>query len=332
VSLPIFPGGITVMGLLAINLLVGGILRLRMGWRVAGVLITHLAVVFMLVAGLVTQVFAVEGQIALYEGEQADYFEDGEHWEVANGEVGGGTERVVEQKLFQDLEGSAERVFTAPSLPFDLVLSGYVPNARALPKGPNWEAAGPVVDGYGLLAVDPDTEPRRNLAGLHVRVASAGEPERQGLLWGGARLPWTFRADGRSWAVKLRHARYPMPFAIRLDDFRMEEHPGTSMAKAYESHVTKLEGGVSEKVLIEMNEPLRAEGLALFQSQWGQDRESGELYSVLSVWRNPSDKWPEAAMWVMLVGMLVALGQRLARFMKWSALVKPAGQDRGGEA
>jgi len=320
VGLPVFPGGITCMGLTAINLIVGGILRLRWGWRVIGVFITHLGVVFMLVAGLVTHYFASEGQLKLHEGEQADYFIDAQRWEVAiwdTGLTGDGTEHVIEQELFEDLLGEGERTYTSDDLPFDLVLSGYVPNCNALPKGPMWEAAGPVIDGYGLQALAVDTEIERNFAGIHARANGTGEAEVQGLLWGGTLLPWTVEAGGRTWAVKLRHARHAMPFTIRLDEFQMEEYPGTGMAKAYRSYVTRLDGELSERSLIEMNEPLREGGLVFFQSSWGPARGPAGPYSVLSVVRNPSDIWPEIAMWVILLGMLLAFGVRLGRYVVW---------------
>lgn len=320
VSLPVFPGGITCMGLTAINLIVGGIIRLRWGWRVIGIFITHLGVVFMLVAGLVTHYFASEGQLKLHEGEQADYFIDARHWEVAIWDTGltsDGVEQVIEQELIADLFGEEARTFTSDDLPFDLVLSGFVLNCNALPKGPMWEAVGPVVDGYGLQALGVDKEIERNFAGLHARAVVSGETDQPGLLWGGTMLPWTVEAGDRTWAVKLRHARHAMPFAIQLEDFQMEEYPGTGMAKAYRSYVTRLDGEISERSLIEMNEPLREGGLVFFQSSWGRDQMGGGLYSVFSVVRNPSDIWPEIAMWVILLGMLLAFGVRLGRYVVW---------------
>ena len=103
-----------------------------------------------------------------------------------------------------------------------------------------------------------------------------------------------------------------MPFWIQLEDFQKEEHPGTAMARAYRSWVQKVEPDNTERVLIEMNEPLRSDNLILFQSSYGEF--GGRDYSVFSVVRNVSDRWPEFSMWVITVGMLMTFGVRLVKF------------------
>ncbi|MEW6072337.1 MAG: cytochrome c biogenesis protein ResB [Planctomycetota bacterium] len=329
VSLPVFPGGITCMLVLAANMLVGGLYRVRFDSRRAGVVIVHLGIAFLLIAGLVKMLSAVEGHLTLYEGEQADYFQSYHDWEVAVWEVGGaqpGREHVIDDPLLRDLEGGRSRTFVLPGLPFELVLSDFVPNSRVLPKGPRWTAVGPVVDGFALQKLSLEKEAEQNIAGLHVAVRDGGAVQR-GILWGldtgTGPDTWTFRAGDRDWAVRLGHARYPMPFSIRLDDFEKEDHPGISMAKAFRSRVTKLQAGTTyassapdgraEPVLIQMNEPLRDGGLVLFQSSWGPGNAGprDRLFSVFSVVRNPSDRWPELSLWVITAGLLLAFGRKL---------------------
>ena len=78
-----------------------------------------------------------------------------------------------------------------------------------------------------------------------------------------------------------------------------------------------------ERVLIQMNEPLRQDNLVLFQSSYGSTRR-GEEYSVFSVVRNVSDKWPEYSMWVITVGMVLAFGRKLIGFVRNQAKRRPA--------
>ncbi len=332
VSLPIFPAGLTCMGLLAINLVVGGLLRIKPSPRTAGVIITHLGIAFMLIASLVKHSNSDEGHLTLYEGEESDVFKSYQKWEVAVWEVGkpgATTEHVIEHELLVDLTDGKSRSFSFEGVPFELELSNFVGHCDPLPKGPNWEASSPVVDGFALLERPRMKETERHVAGLYGTTTIDGQKQ-EALLWGFERYPWTVEAGGKTWAIGMRHSRYQMPYAIRLDDFQKEEYPGMTMAKAYRSYVYKIDEDGEERVLIQMNEPLREGGLVLFQSGWGPQVGAPDrrLFSTFSVVRNPSDKWPEYALWVITVGMLYDFGRKLFRFiMKSSRKAAPSPGD-----
>ena len=319
-SVPTFPGGLTSMSVLALNLLVGGLIRLRVTKRNVGVAIIHVGIVFMLCAGLVKLAVADEGHLTLFEGERSSHFVSYNLWEVAiwkGGETGDTVVHLIDDEHITDLTDGRSRTFTSPDIPFDLRLSGFLPNCEVLPKGPMWQAAGPVVEGFGLRPLPWEKEAERNVAGLHASADVGGEVK-QGILWGFERHPWTVEVDGEVWGVSLRHQRYPMPFTIVLEDFQKEDHPGITMAKAYRSEVQKIEDGQSERILIQMNEPLRHAGLVLFQSGWGPQNAGpgARLYSTFSVVDNPSDKWPEYSLWVITVGLLMAFGRKLLAFLR----------------
>jgi hypothetical protein len=317
---PYFPGGVTSMSLLTLNLIVGGILRIRWTLRNTGVIVIHFGIVFLLISGLVKLTTAEEGHLTLMEGDRQGYFQSYTRWEVAVWEVSGEgepEELLIPDELLSDLGDAGRRTFTSPDLPFELVLSGFVKNCDVLPKGPRWKASGEVIDGYGILALPPETEAERNLAGLHAEVLADGRSQRA-ILHGAQRAPWVLEAAGRRWAIDMRHERYPMPYEITLDRFEKEDHPGITMAKAFRSFVTRTDERGGEKVLIQMNEPLRDGGLVLFQSSWGPSDAGpdGPFFSVFSVVRNPSDKWPEYSLWVIALGLLLTFGQSLLRFTR----------------
>ena len=320
VELPYFPGGVLSMGLLTLNLMVGGILRIRWTTRNAGVIVIHFGSVFLLVSGLVKLTTAAEGHLSLMEGDSQSYFKSHNRLEVAVWEVAGEGdpyELLIPDELIKDLEGSGRRTFTSERLPFDLVLTGFVENCDVLAKGPMWEATGEVIDGYGIRKLPSEVEAERNLGGLHAEVLVDGKSQRA-ILHAAQRAPWVFFAGGRRWAVDLRHEQYPMPYEITLDRFEKEDHPGIVMAKAFRSYVTRTDERGDEKILIQMNEPLRDGGLVLFQSSWGPSDAGpeGPFFSVFSVVRNPSDKWPEYSLWVITAGLLMTFVQSLLRFTK----------------
>jgi len=318
-SVPYFPGGLLCMSLLMMNMTMGGFIRMRITKRNIGVVVIHFGVAFMLLAGLVKLWKAEEGQLTLAEGQRSNYFSSLFDWEVAIWDLDGkGNQRefVIPGSQFDDLDGDTSRHFTSDELPFELDLSGYLPDCRVLPKGPNWQSSGKPVDGFGLLAGRTGSQDESYIAGLHVRVFADGQTE-DGLLWGRQFEPLTVEAGGRRWAIDLRHERYEMPFTIRLDVFEKEDYPGITMAKAYRSTVTKFEGGAQERVLIQMNEPLRRDNLILFQSSFGN--QGGATFSTFSVVRNVSDKWPEYSLYVVTLGMLIAFISKLYKYIQREA-------------
>jgi hypothetical protein len=325
----VMPGGLTCMGLLAINLFLGGLVRVRKSKRTIGVIVVHIGIALLLASGFVKLYHSHDGHLTLYEGEQSDEFQSYYLWEVAiwdASQKGPVEEHLIPHEHIVDLVDGKARTFTSLSLPFEIELSGFLRNCQAMPKGPMWQADSPVVDGYALKRMPEELEAERNLAGVVATLRERGGPgsagatgaTKQELLWGVERHPATFEAGGKTWALSLRHTRYPMPFAIKLEDFRKEDHPGMTMARAFESDVVQTTDGVAREVRIQMNEPLRDGGLVLFQSSWGPSnaRPGDRLFSVFSVVRNPSDHWPLYACIVIGVGLLLAFIPRLAGFVR----------------
>ena len=122
----------------------------------------------------------------------------------------------------------------------------------------------------------------------------------------------------REWGISLRHERYQMPFTIVMDVFTKEDHPRITMAKEFSSDVTVIEEESSRPVKISMNEPLRDQGLVLYQSSWGPStaRPGEPLFSTLSVVRNPADQYPLYACIVIAVGLLVHFSRKLTRYVR----------------
>lgn len=322
----VLPGGLLCMGLLAVNLFVGGMVRIQKRARTAGVMIVHVGIALLLASGFVKLYHSEDGHLTLVEGEESDEFQSYYLWEVAvwdASQTGPVEEHLIPHAELIDLVDGRARTFTSAALPFDIELSGFLRNCRPMPKGPNWRADSPVVDGYALLRTDDALEAEQNIAGLTVRLRErSGTRTREDLLWGLEKHPFgpenypvTFEAGGKTWALSLRHTRYPMPFTIRLADFRKEDHPGMTMARSFESDVIKREDGNEQKVHIQMNEPLRHGGLVLFQSGFNQGP-SGREISIFSVVRNPSDYWPLYACIVIGVGLLVAFVPKLLKFVR----------------
>ena len=314
------PGGMTLMVALAMNLVIGGMVRVRWNASRAGILVTHVGIAILLIAGYVKLVYSVEGSVALYEGESAQTFQSYHDWEIVIEEPlpDGARRYTVHQSTFDRARPDRVVHVEHPDVPFTIEVDRFFANSAALPKGPMFEVDVPVVDDYFLQERPFEKEAERNVPGAYVTVTPTdGQPVR-GILWGRERFPMTVEAGSRSFGLHLSRKRFPLPFQIRLDEFTHEFHPGTTMAREYMSDVTVYDGPVPQTVKIRMNEPLRRNGFVAFQSSYGpSDARPGErMFSVFAVVRNPSDQWPLYACIVIAAGMLMHFGRKLLRYVR----------------
>jgi len=316
------PGGLAVMSLLFVNLLIGGVVRLKFTRRRIGILVTHAGILLLLLAGFVKFAYAEEGALRLYEGDHSAAYRSYYDWEIALIERlpdGGAHEYVIPQGRFRSLADERTVTFEHASIPFALEVSAYVPNARPLPKGPMFEVKVPVVDGFFLQEQPLAIEAEVNLAGCYATLRDgAGETLEEGILWGGALAPWVVDAGGRPWVIELRKKRMPLPFDVTLDSTQRTRYPGTTKPRTFSSNVTVVDPNATQDVLIQMNEPLRHKGFVLFQSGWGPEepRPGDRLFSVFSVVRNPADQWPLYACIIIAAGLLIHFSQALARHVR----------------
>ena len=322
-TLPIpLPGAYLLLILLFVNLIVGGIVRMRKSWARVGILIAHVGIASMLLGGYLTLQYSVDGHVTLYENESASVFRSYHQWEIAviqPGANGKGQEYLIPDT---ELMGQGPVRFTHAALPFDVEVRAYERNSEPGMVAPGSAAARSAVDGFILKALDLAREHEQNTAGAYVALydKKSGDVV-ESILWGGQRVPWSTEVGGQSWMLDVRKRRYELPFTVVLDKFTRELHPRTGMAKVFMSDVTKIENGVSQSLKITMNEPLREQGFTLYQSSWGPSnaRPGDPLYSTLAVVNNPADQLPLYACIIISLGLLIHFSRGLVRYLKAEA-------------
>jgi hypothetical protein len=319
----LLPGGYWTGALLLVNMTLGGIVRARKGWKHVGNLIAHAGIIFMLVAGGVAHHFEVRGNMAIEPGKSNDAAEDYfEHVvEISELDEQGDIKaiHVIRGEYVMDLAGGKSRTIRLPQLPFDLELAGYEINAAPMhqfERAPRKKEL--VVDGYYLLGQEPEVEAERNSGGCYARVIHRnGDKSEPFILSALSFYHHTVEHEGKYYAINMRKRLWPMPFELRLDEFSAEFHPGTQRPAKFVSEVTRIENDTEAKVTIQMNEPLRYEGLTFYQASYGP-RGAGpneDLFTVLEVVSNPADKWPEYSLYIVTFGMLVAFVTKLTIYL-----------------
>lgn len=321
VPLPL-PGGYWVGVVLVINLMLGGVIRIRKGWKHVGNLIAHLGIIFMLIGGGVAHHFSQRGNMAVGEGETNDAAEDYVEYVVEVAEIKDGKSagiHVVSGRDISDLTRGKQRIFRFPNLPFDLEIAGYEKNALPVSVVERAPSGSPlVVDGFYLMQRPEEVNAESNTAACYARVINRdGSKQPPFILAGASFHPFTIKHENRVFTVDMRKRLWPMPFALRLDEFKAEFHPGTSRPAKFVSHVTRIEKGGESKVTIQMNEPMRYEGLTFFQASYGPPGAGPgqKLYSVFEVVRNPADMWPEYSLYIVAFGMLVTFLLKLFTYL-----------------
>lgn len=314
----IFPGGYYVCAVLLLNMILGGIIRIRKGWRQAGNLISHFGIVFMLIGGGLAFHFSERGNMQISEGKSSNVAEDYHEYvveiaKIKNGEVG--KIHVVRGRWLTDLKAGTSRIFDFKSIPFAVEISGYLVNSA--PE--NLQINPPkrqerAVDGYYLEEKKNSVEAERNIAGCYARIVSKdGKKSEPFILWGAQNHPFTVSIGEEKFTISMRKRLWPMPFTVELDKFTAEFHAGTSRPEKFASQIRRIENGQEAKVTIEMNEPMRYEGFTFFQASYGppEARPGDKMYSVFEVVKNPADKWPEYSLYAVAFGMLVTFLTKL---------------------
>lgn len=333
-SIPL-PGASVVLTLLALNLVVGGVVRIRKRRATVGIIVAHLGILLLLAGSFVEWLGSDKGHVTLFEQQSSAEFSSYHDWELvvreradATGAGGAATEHVLPSRRLMGLERRDVVRFASPRLPFDVEVSHWAANTE--PERVNGRGED-VLDGWRLKPLDLEKEAERNLPGalVSLRGKGGGPARARTLVWGLHELPWVHEEDGRRFEVELRKVRWPLPFRVTLERFVKEEHPGTRMPRRFSSYVVRTEDGVDVRAHITMNAPLRHKGYTLYQSGWGpQDAGPGtRLFSTFSVVRNPTDRVPEIACWVIFAGLLwhfVAV--RLVGYLRRQAATRDAGK------
>lgn len=296
----------------------------------AGIVLLHAGIGLMMVGELVTDLYAVEGQMRVAEGETVNYAYDIRSCELAVTTDEGEAARVtvIPDHLLRKAAESDQPIRHA-DLPFDLRVKRFDGNSL-LAQG-KAKAENPATEGAGVTTVSVPTgsvsgvavDAGVNLPSAYVEPIDKKTGESLGV-WlvsssfvpgAGGLLPQAITAGEEEYDIELRFKRLYKNYSIKLEDFRFDRYVGTNVPKNYSSDVVVLdpERGVNRPVRIWMNNPLRYAGDTLYQADY--DRMT-EQTSVLQVVTNGGWMIPYVSCMFVGLGLLSHFTITLTRFAR----------------
>ena len=286
-SVPVFPGGYTLGGLLLLNLIAAHTYRFTFSWRKVGIWLAHAGLVLLLIGQLLTGLLQDEYQMRIDEGGTKNYSESYRNVELAITD----TSDPQFDEVVAIPEGPLARRTSVqhPRLPFRVAVQSYLPNSTLQEMAGPTGGANPATKGIGpriVATLRPPTfkHDERNLPAAYVEFA--GPDGAIGTWLVSPQLePQRFDFGGRTWEIALRFARHYKPYTLTLLEFTHDRYPGTEIPRNFSSRLrlTTPDGRDDREVLIYMNNPLRYGGLTFYQAGF----ENNDRTTVLQVVRNP---------------------------------------------
>ncbi len=323
VPVPVFPGGYFIGGLLLLNLLAAHIYRFKFAWKKAGIVLTHVGLIMLLIGELLTGILQDDFSMRLVQGEPKNYSESYRGNELA----------IIDTTNpdFDDVvvipEGLLAKggVVQHPKLPFRVSIKEFHPNSNLRARAPSTAPMGasepptPATQGVGLNAVMTPLrltykQDERNLPAAYIELLTAEGTLGTWLVTADTRMPEQIvEHNGHTYSVALRFTRNYKPYTLTLQKFSHDVYAGTDIPKNFSSQIrlTTPDGRDDREVLIYMNNPLRYAGLTFYQASFepGNDK-----VTVLQVVRNPGWLLPYLACSLIAIGLVAQFCIHLAGF------------------
>jgi uncharacterized membrane protein YidH (DUF202 family) len=297
-----FPGAKLVLWVLFINLMCVTMVRFVFKWSYLGILVIHLGLLTYFVAALITYQSMKESNVTLLEEGGTNLSSSYMDWEIA---LWKSEETKERHTTAFDVKNQREEV-VLPGPKIKIFFETYYPNASAFTAQGEIPESGVLnVSGIVSLTARPlEREPEKNIPGVVLKIEDSLEKKHHVILFGSEINPTTIAVNGQAYHVQLRRKRFVLPFVITLKEFTKKMHPGTEIAKSYQSLVSISHDDVIRDVLIYMNHPLRFKDYTLYQASYSIDQ-MGRERSTLAVVKNSGKFLPYAASLITFAGLVI---------------------------
>jgi len=237
------------------------------------------------------------------EGERSNYFENFYIKELA---IINTTNKEYDQYvIFDENSLFKKNSLSHTSFPFEIKIIDYYINCTLIRRDvPDENFRGMAKDFY-LDILKSEKEYEQNRPGIIYEIIGHSDSLEDGIYiqFMNQAIPQEFIIEEENFRFELRPYRTYVPFEIELIDFNKTMHAGTEVASSFSSSVNLIEKGISRKVLIEMNVPLRHYDYTFYQASFieGDEIET----TVLATVKNYGRLFPYISSVIMCIGILV---------------------------
>jgi ResB-like family len=298
-----FPGAQLILWIFFVNLICSLIVTFKKyaKWENAGLLIIHLGLILYFVAAFMIFHVSQESFVHLAEGESTNVSTSYQAWELAYWK-GEGNEREVTSFDTKNFKPGFQIPFEDKN--FILTVNNYYLNCDAF-SDTSVKSNSVTLNATGItfLTQKPINKEREQNTVGGVFDLKVNNKSYTLILYGAETQATPVAIAGQNYYFILRHQHSPLPFTIRLDHFKAQFHPGTDMAKSYESLVTITTGTLARQLRIYMNNPLRYKDYTVYQASYDSDSATGKQYSTLAVVKNFARVMPYIACFAVFFGL-----------------------------
>jgi len=297
-----FPGAQLVLWVLFINLICMMILTWKkyIQWENSGLLVIHVGLILYFIAAFMIFHVSQESNVHLAEGDATNVSTSYQDWELAYWKDDGNEHQVT---AFDTKNFKPGFQIPFEDKNFTLTVTELYLNSDAFSDSAARKNLSILnITGITLLTEKPiDKVREQNIEG-GIFDLKVNDKSYSLMLYGAEAQATPVRIAGHNYYFILRHKHFPLPFTIRLDHFKAQFHPGTELAKSYESLVTITTGTLERQVRIYMNNPLRYKDYTVYQASYDTDN-MGKQSSTLAVVKNYARILPYIACFAVFFGL-----------------------------
>lgn len=239
------------------------------------------------------------------EGKSSNYFEDYHMIELAisASESAAGTRPSL---IIPEKQLKPGAIFIADHEKYTIKILKYFKNIALRPKSQN--------DHFGNIVLNQQTEivskaqesnENENIQAVEFQVSGSGNDGVFVVYKDMDQYPTLTTQEGAHLLASIRNLRHPLPFTITLNDFEKQVYPSSQIPKSFKSAITLHDEKIDQKIVIQMNEPLRYKGYTFYQSSFSQNSE-GEI-TDLAVVKNAGKFFPYISSIIICFGILIHL-------------------------
>ena len=268
-----------------------------------GITITHSGVMLLLFGSGLTALFSLEGNMIIKEGERSNYFENFYIKEFAI--VNTTNKEYDKYVIFDENNLFKKNYLNHASLPFEIEIIDYYINCTLVRRDVPDDNFRGMAKNFYLDALKSEKEYEQNRPGIIYKITGHSDMLEDGIYiqFMGQTIPQEFKFNQETFRFELRPYRTYIPFEIELIDFKKIMHAGTEVASSFSSSVNLIEEGISRRVLIEMNVPLRHYDYTFYQASFIEG--DGIETTVLATVKNYGRLFPYISSVIMCIGILI---------------------------